>query len=67
MHDNRYGGIMNQKHLALLLALSLFVAGCDLVGDIFQAGLAVGIITVILIVAIIGWLVGKFRGKPRQP
>ena len=46
----------------LLLVLSATVAGCELVGDIFQAGFVIGIIVVIAIVAIIAWIAKRFRG-----
>ena len=51
------------QRLTPILLVSLLLAGCDLVGDIFQAGLVVGIIVVIVIIAILGWIVGKFRGR----
>ncbi len=49
--------------LLLLLVLSTLTTGCELVGDIFQAGLVVGIIIVVLIVALISWLVRGFRRR----
>ena len=49
------------RRIPLLLALSFFTAGCELIGDIFQAGLVVGIIIIVLIVAVVWWLIGKFR------
>jgi hypothetical protein len=52
------------RRITLLLALSLFTAGCELIGDIFQAGFVVGIIIVVVIVAVIGWIVSRFRGRP---
>jgi hypothetical protein len=42
--------------------LAVGAAGCELVGDIFQAGMAVGAIAVVLVVVLIGWLVAKARG-----
>jgi uncharacterized membrane protein YkvI len=47
----------------MLLALSLFVAGCQAIADIFQAGFWVGAIIVLVIVGIIGWLVSRGRGR----
>ncbi|HEX6309413.1 MAG TPA: hypothetical protein VFZ69_14550 [Longimicrobiales bacterium] len=46
---------------ALLLALTLAAGGCELIGDIFQAGFVVGIIIVVLIIAVIAWLIRMFR------
>jgi hypothetical protein len=53
------------RRISLLLALSLFTAGCELIGDIFQAGFVVGIIIVLVIVAIVGWILSRFRGRGR--
>jgi hypothetical protein len=44
-----------------LLLLSITVGGCDLIGDVFQAGLVVGLVSVVLIVAAIAWMVKRFR------
>lgn len=52
------------RRLSLLLAISFFTAGCELIGDIFQAGFVVGIIIVLVIVAVVGWIISKFR-RPR--
>lgn len=43
---------------AMLLSL---LTSCELVGDIFQAGMAVGIFVVIAIVVIIVWIINRFR------
>ena len=49
--------------LVLLLILStLTLGGCEVIGDIFQAGVWVGAVAVILVVAGIGFLVAKMRG-----
>lgn len=54
---------MKANRILLLLALTLVMTpGCELIGDIFQAGLVVGIIIVVLIVAIAMWILRKFRG-----
>jgi hypothetical protein len=55
------GGSMRSLWLVLLLVLSVASSACDVIGDIFQAGMAVGIIVVILIVAVIGFLVSRLR------
>lgn len=43
---------------AMLLSL---VTGCEVIGDIFQAGMAVGIFIVIAVIVLIVWLINKFR------
>jgi hypothetical protein len=55
--------LLLSRRMALLAALSLTAAGCELIGDIFQAGLVVGIIIILLILAMVGWVIGKFRGR----
>jgi hypothetical protein len=55
--------LLLSRRIALLVALSLTATGCELIGDIFQAGLVVGIIIILLILAIVGWIIGKFRGR----
>jgi hypothetical protein len=52
---------MSMQTLLLLLVLlsTLTLGGCELVGDIFQAGMAVGVILVLLVVAGIVFLARK--------
>jgi hypothetical protein len=49
--------------LALVVLLSVVVAGCSIIGGIFKAGAIVGILVVVVILAIVFWIAGKFRGK----
>lgn len=44
-----------------LLVISTVLAGCELVGDIFEAGVWVGVILVILIVGLVVWLFARGR------
>lgn len=53
------------QRLSLLLAISVFTAGCELIGDIFQAGFVVGLIVVLVFIAIVGWILSRFRGRGR--
>lgn len=47
-----------------LLILAMFtLQGCELVGDIFKAGVWVGILIVIGIIALIVFLISKVSGK----
>lgn len=39
----------------------IFLSGCEAIGGIFKAGMWVGIIVVVLIVAVVLWLIGKVR------
>jgi hypothetical protein len=38
------------------------MTGCELIGDIFQAGVWVGALLVIAVIGIVVWLVAKSRG-----
>lgn len=48
---------------AMLLLLVTTFSSCDLVYGIFKAGLWVGIIIVILVIAVIFWLISRFTGR----
>lgn len=47
--------------LCVLLAFSL--SSCQAIGEIFKAGVWVGVIGIIIVVLIIFWLIGKARNK----
>jgi uncharacterized membrane protein YkvI len=54
---------MKNSCLFLLLLLStVAMTGCELIGDIFQAGVWVGALLVIAVIGIVVWLVSKSRG-----
>ena len=48
--------------LILLVLATIPLAGCELIGDVFQAGMWVGAIVIVLIVAIVGFIAAKLRG-----
>ena len=45
--------------LILVLLSTVLLGGCELVGDIFQAGMAVGVIMVVLVLAGLFYLVKR--------
>jgi hypothetical protein len=45
----------------LALFLSTMLTSCEVIGDIFQAGMTVGIFIVIAVVVLIIWLISRFR------
>ena len=47
--------------LLLALAATLTLSGCELIGNIFQAGMWVGIILVVGVIALVIWAVTKLR------
>jgi hypothetical protein len=57
-----------QKNSALALQLVLIVlvalssSGCEAIGAIFKAGVWVGVIVVVLIIALAGFIAAKMRG-----
>lgn len=46
--------------LALMLSM---LTGCELAGSIFEAGMFVGILVVVVIVGLIIWILKKVMGK----
>jgi hypothetical protein len=52
---------MNWLHLVLLVLVAVSSAGCELAGDIFQAGAWVGAIAVALVVGLIAFIALKIR------
>lgn len=51
------------KHTSLLLLVGILLAltGCEVIGGIFKAGVWVGIVLVVLVLAGVFWIVGKLR------
>lgn len=47
--------------LLVLVLLSVTVAGCELAGDIFEAGVWVGAILIVAIVGVIAFIAAKIR------
>ncbi|PZX61152.1 hypothetical protein LV84_00140 [Algoriphagus ratkowskyi] len=43
----------------VFLVLMITMTGCSVVGDIFEAGLWVGVIIVVLVIAIVFWVIKK--------
>lgn len=46
---------------SLIVLLAVTLTSCELVGDIFQAGMGVGIFIVIAVIAVIIWIISRFR------
>ena len=47
--------------LILVLLLTLFVSACQAIGTIFEAGVWVGVIIVVAVVALLGFIAAKMR------
>lgn len=47
--------------MTLLVLLTFTMSSCELVGDIFEAGMWTALIIIVLIVLLISWIFRKFR------
>ena len=47
----------------VLIFVTMSLSGCELVGDIFKAGVWVGIFAVVAVIILVAYLVGKLSGK----
>lgn len=45
--------------LALLVLSTITLAGCQAIGDIFKAGVWVGVLGVVIVLGVIGFIVAK--------
>jgi hypothetical protein len=52
---------MTSIRLILASTVLLVLAGCEMIGNIFEAGVWTGIIGVVIIVAIVLFIVGRMR------
>lgn len=50
------------SQLLIFSILALTLTGCELVGDIFAAGIWVGVIGLMLVVVLIFWIIRKLMG-----
>ncbi len=54
---------MNKIYPLVALFAVTLLSSCELAGDIFKAGAYTGIFIVVIIIALIIWLLSKFRGR----
>jgi hypothetical protein len=47
--------------IVLLVLVSLTSAGCEVIGDIFKAGVWVGVLMVVIVLALVGFIAAKMR------
>lgn len=45
----------------LFVFLTVSMSSCQVIGDIFKAGMWTAVIIIVIIVAIIGWIFSRFR------
>ena len=53
--------VLLHVRILLLVLVALASAGCELVGDIFQAGMTVGILAVVVVVALVFLVISRLR------
>ncbi|MCW3107158.1 MAG: hypothetical protein JWQ09_1664 [Segetibacter sp.] len=46
---------------AIFTSAVVLLSSCQVIGDIFKAGVWVGVIVVVVIIALVLWLIGKAR------
>jgi len=47
--------------VTLFLASAVLLSSCQAIGDIFKAGVWMGVIVVVIVIALVLWLIGKMR------
>ena len=53
---------MRGLRVAVPVLAAIPLAGCELAGDIFKAGMWVGILAVVLVIALVGAIATRIRG-----
>jgi len=53
--------IKNSLIALLLITVSGTFAGCEVFGDVFKAGMWIGVIVVVAVIALVLWLLRKMR------
>jgi len=54
---------MKKLNVLLFVLAVIALSGCSVIGGIFKAGAAVGIIAVLVVIGILIWIISLFRGK----
>lgn len=52
---------MKKLNISILALTLMALSSCSVIGGIFKAGAAIGIIAVVVIIAIIIWVISLFR------
>ncbi|MFC5271260.1 hypothetical protein [Adhaeribacter terreus] len=53
--------------VALLVLLTFTLSSCELIGDIFKAGMWTAVILIVIVILIIMWLLRMIRGRGPRP
>jgi uncharacterized membrane protein len=49
-------------NIIVILLITLSLTSCEVVGDIFKAGMYTAVIGIVLVVGLVFWLFSRFRG-----
>jgi hypothetical protein len=52
---------MKRYYFPFIIILLLCLSGCSVIAGIFKAGVAVGIISIIVVIVLIIWIASMFR------
>jgi hypothetical protein len=47
--------------LPVLLAAIVLLSSCEMIGDIFKAGVYIGVFIVVIVIVLVLWLIRKIR------
>ena len=53
---------MKKTFPVVMLAMLTLLSSCDLIGGIFKAGVWVGVLGIVVVVAIVIWIIAKLFG-----
>lgn len=49
-------------HPIAITLLAVGLGGCEMIGDIIQFGIGVGVVIAIVVIGVVWWLMRRFRG-----
>ena len=55
--------ILRAFYSAILILLVFTMSSCEVIGDIFQAGMWTAVILIVIVVLIIMWILRAIRGR----
>ena len=54
---------MKRIYVLFFALAMMWLSGCAVVGGIFKAGAAVGVIAVVVVILVLIWIISLFRGR----
>jgi hypothetical protein len=54
---------MKKLNITLAILAAFLLSGCEAIGDIFQAGMYVGVFVVVAIIAVVIWILRFFKRR----